>query len=249
MGYKLALFSVWCKKKYFWEWCSCAFCNNFLPAFNLRSVRCSGCSRNLLWTRTCSSGGRYSYWRTAYYPKRLPQEDMLWNKWCSFKITVIFGKDGLCWLKAPGLLSVCGGGHCHGALCALSGQGRELPGSSSKRSIWEGLWSPSSTECVADSSYTGKAVLGMKPACLGWWSGLDDFSRFVPTQMILNYMLWPLGVFNVREMLLCVWEMFVSQFWDFSVCPEPLLCWLVTPDCIGYTCVLLKVKCLTPKQN
>lgn len=79
-------------------------------------------------------------------------------------------------------------------------------------------------ECVADSSYTGKAVLGMKPACLGWWSGLDDFSRFVPTQMILNYMLWPLGVFNVREMLLRVWEMFVSQFWDFSVCPEPLLC-------------------------
>lgn len=133
------------QKKYFWERCSCAFCNNFLPAFNLRSVRCSGCSRNLLWTRTCSSGGRYSYWRTAYYPKRLPQEDMLWNKWCSFKITVIFGKDGLCWLKAPGLLSVCGGGALPWwSVCtewAGSSQGPAAKGASGKGFEAPQVWS------------------------------------------------------------------------------------------------------------
>lgn len=71
-----------------------------------------------------------------------------------------------------------------------AGQGAPAAKGASRR----GCESPSSLECLADCSYTGKAVLGTKPACLSWEDGLDD----VPNHTILNYMLWPLGVFNVH---------------------------------------------------
>lgn len=44
---------------------------------------------------------------------------------------------------------------------------------------------------------TGKAVLGTKPACLPG-DELDDFSRSLPAQTILNFVLWSLAVFNIH---------------------------------------------------